>query len=390
MHVVVLRLQGRVSEGLTTPLEWYEDEGLQPLGTLQGKLSPNGEIVSTYQTWKQLYGDLGEATRLEFEAEDGQVLIRRNQRRTARKECDVAAHQLEHQFQDWLNDSPRFQRLTRQLSEICGSAEAVRFLVRADDPQLQQLPWHLWDELRRNHRQIPLSLGTLEHQQGRSQRLTLPIRVLAVIGHSAQINVDPDLKVLQSIPDLQITYLHEPTRAAVADALAHSDGWDILFYAGHSRTENLVVGKKTQGVLVLNDRDSFTLEDLRHHLRIAVNRGLQICIFNSCDGLGVARQLMEIKIPYVIYMREPVPDRVAHVFFRAFMTQFAMQGHSIHQAVFLARQALEAIQDRFPTPVGFPLFFSNPMPARCNGPRRQLLKPFQQAHFVPSIRYGLG
>jgi len=65
------------------------------------------------------------------------------------------------------------------------------------------------------------------------------------------------------------------------------------------------------GFLELNQQDSITIDDLKESLRTAISHGLQLVIFNSCDGLGLAKQLEDLHLPQMIVMRERVPDEVA-------------------------------------------------------------------------------
>ncbi len=62
--------------------------------------------------------------------------------------------------------------------------------------------------------------------------------------------------------------------------------------------------------------DALTIADLKYGLKKAIRHGLQLAIFNSCDGLGLAYQLEDLHIPYIIVMREPVEDKVAREFLK--------------------------------------------------------------------------
>jgi branched-chain amino acid transport system substrate-binding protein len=386
MHVVVLRLRGQVSEGIHVTLEWRPEHSFQTQGTLLGTLAPNAEITALYTDWRQHYCNLGEATRLEFEAPSGQRLDLRRQKQQILQQCDQAAQQLEENFKKWLNSAGDFQRVARQLSEIYGSSESVRLLIRTDDPELQRLPWHLWGELQR--RSTPIALSSLEHEQGSVSPLTSPVRVLAIFGCDRNINLTPDLATLNSIANIELTTLRQPQRHEVAQALRQPIGWDVVFFAGHSKTEG------QHGILSINEFDSFTSKDLHQHLKIAAANGLKICIFNSCDGLGLARHLADLKIPYVIYMREPVPDQVAHRFFQSFIQHFSTKSSSIHDAVLAAQHDLEAIQDRFPYATWLPTLFQQPHASALRWPqphpmkRLPMLRPPMMALMLLAIATG--
>jgi hypothetical protein len=79
-----------------------------------------------------------------------------------------------------------------------------------------------------------------------------------------------------------------------------------------------------------------TTSDLKYALKTAVEKGLKIAVFNSCDGLGLARELADLKIPQILVMREPVPDKVAQEFLKYFLIAYA-RGESFYLAVKEAR-----------------------------------------------------
>lgn len=350
MRVVILRLQGQLSQGIQATLEWRQENSPHIEGTLQGTLPPKTDLATLYTDWQKHYLDLGSATRLEFVAESDQHL---SQLRNAKKQCVQTAQQLEELMNQWLNhDSDDFQRITRQLAELYGSSKDLRLLIRTDDTELQRLPWQLWDHVQRNP-QIPISLGPLEYRQAQLKSLEIPVRVLAILGSDHNIDLDHEQDILMGIPDIDLTLLKQPSRDQVARALKDEKGWDLLFFAGHSHTED------HQGVISINETDSLTLKDLHHHLSIAAHRGLQVCILNSCDGLGLAHHLSGLSIPYIVYMREPVPDQVAHKFLASFVQYFS-QGNSVHNAVLSARHDLESIQDQFPYATWLPIIFQQP------------------------------
>ncbi|MCJ8282273.1 MAG: CHASE2 domain-containing protein, partial [Rivularia sp. ALOHA_DT_140] len=91
----------------------------------------------------------------------------------------------------------------------------------------------------------------------------------------------------------------------------------------------------------------------------AIERGLQLAIFNSCEGLGLAAQLTDLHIPQIIVMREPVPDSVAQQFLKHFLTIFA-GGEPFYLAVREARERLQGIEGEYPGASWLPVIFQNP------------------------------
>ncbi len=78
----------------------------------------------------------------------------------------------------------------------------------------------------------------------------------------------------------------------------------MLFFAGHSHTQ------EETGVIYINENptnNSLPIAQLAEALKAAIEKGLKIAIFNSCDGLGLGDGLEKLNIPTTIVMREPVP-----------------------------------------------------------------------------------
>jgi len=93
----------------------------------------------------------------------------------------------------------------------------------------------------------------------------------------------------------------------------------------------------------------------------AIAKGLQLAIFNSCNGLGLAKQLEDLHIPQIIVMRELVPDQVAQEFLKYFLDAFA-GGESLYLAVRSARGRLhdEGLEAGIPGVTWLPIICQNP------------------------------
>ncbi|NJO31540.1 MAG: myosin kinase [Richelia sp. SL_2_1] len=100
------------------------------------------------------------------------------------------------------------------------------------------------------------------------------------------------------------------------------------------------------------------MAELRDSLQTAIQQRLQLAIFNSCDGLGIAAELESLHIPQVIVMREPVPDFVAQEFLKYFLEAFT-NGRSLCIAVGYARRQLAMLEDDFPCASWLPVIVQN-------------------------------
>ena len=206
-------------------------------------------------------------------------------------------------------------------------ADEVRAIVQTDNDLLRRLPWHLWNVLQeQGFSKVEFALSAPRSQR-RERIYRENVRILAILGDGQGINVQEDRRELkQWCGDAEIVLLEQPEREQLNRYLWDERGWDILFFAGHSMTEG------AKGRIFLNKTDSLTMEELRYALEEAAERGLQVAIFNSCDGLGIAAELESLHVPQVVVMREPVPDSVAQQFLKDFFREFT-GGQSFSQTV---------------------------------------------------------
>lgn len=336
-------------------------EDHQPVVERVGKLPANEALLTAWQSWHNSYRSLQAPTRIRPLEITYQGSIQPQV-----SACVQRSQMLQHQFQQWFMDSD-FQPLSQMLREELNRADRIRIVVRTDSLVLQQMPWHLWDLIERYpFAEVGLSPLTSQRiarvkEQSASARLrdrAEKVRVLAILGNSAGIDVEQDRRSIEALPNAAVTYLVEPERSQLNEELWNQP-WDILFFAGHSvsqqRESGLTGGRSAlQGRLYLNPQDSLTIEALSYGFRRAIANGLQLAIFNSCDGLGLAHELKGLGLPHMILMREPVPDCVAQTFLRHFLTAYA-SGDSLYFAQKQARERLQGLENTFPCASWLPI-----------------------------------
>ena len=272
--------------------------------------------------------------------------------------------QFQEQLNDWLNSGYReWQRIRNQLlvQQNSGSDEETQVIIETGDSQLRQLPWHLWDLFSEHYSEAEVILSLPEYQP---RPVTMPppvttpppasrVRILAILGNTEGINVEEDLATLKKeLSNADIIPLENPQRQELYSRLLN-ENWDIIFFAGHSNSQ--ING----GQIYIGD-DYLQLNDLVYPLRKAIDRGLKLAIFNSCDGLELAHKLATWHLPQSIVMRESIPDRVAQEFLKKFLKEFA-QRKSLYVAVREARQYLQFMMKRdFPYASWLPVIYQNP------------------------------
>ena len=331
-----------------------------------GRLPPAPVLADLYRTWQLTYQlctnrlmlrqppdamdgsgleiDLGGVTNVSLDSLDG------------------LSRQLKQAVNAWLT-SEGLLTVERQLRSHLNPTDEIRMIVETDSDPLLRLPWHCWDFFQ-NYPRAEMALSRPEYKRGRASRPRSDkqqVRILAIIGDRRGIDVEPERQALQALPNAEVEFLVTPSRQEFNQALWDKAGWDLLFFAGHSQTEGQ--NESQTGRIYINENpshNSLTIEQLEEALKVAIDNGLQLAIFNSCDGVGLAQALGRLQIPQVIVMREPVPNRVAQAFLQYFLAAFAGEQLPLYEAMRQARQRLQGLEDEFPGASWLPVLCQNP------------------------------
>jgi len=350
VNLVILTLgTGNFNQGFpsVTAQIWTEGDRL-PIQPNPGELLSAPEIVEVYHHWQSQYNRfIGSIKSSRMEK------IQSNVTNVSKVDLDKLAEELEEKLNKWLN-AEQFLAIDRILREKFQRSDEIQVIIQSDDIDVRRLPWHLWDFLK-PYRKAEIALSSPFYD--RPLKTPVPrnrIRILSILGDDRGIDIDKDKQLLTQF-DPQAGFLVKRTRQELDAQLWSEQGWDILCFSGHSSSE--MDGSK--GYIKINDTDKLTIPELKNALTTAIERGLQIAIFNSCDGLGLANQLASLHIPQIIVMREPVPDFVAQEFLKHFLTAFA-SGKSFYLSVREAREKLQSLEQYFPCASWLPVICQNP------------------------------
>ncbi|MBD2774269.1 CHASE2 domain-containing protein [Iningainema tapete] len=341
--VVLKFIQGSFEKGFPVILQ-ISEENSRPQSEVIGELPPNLELLLNFNRWQAIYRSL------DFSARP--IGLPKPMPQVSIEECTQPAEHLRLRLNCWLQ-SESFRPIREKWLEKLRTSEEIRVIFQTEDYQLQNLPWHLWDLMERyTNAEIAVSAPSYEQLSLSTPNTT--VKILAILGDSTGIDIDTDRGILEQLPDSDVKFLVEPERKDLTDSLWEQN-WDILFFAGHSSSS----GAGDKGNIYINQTESLTISQLKYGLKNAVARGLKLAIFNSCDGLGLARELAILQIPQLIVMREPVPDRVAQTFLKHFLQAYAL-GKSLYLAVREARERLQGLEGQFPCASWLPVIYQNP------------------------------
>ena len=355
--LVSIDLLGDLQSGCKVNLEIFTEGDRDWIGKAQAQLPARPQISDRYVDWQSHY--LARVAPM-------RVVSRINVSKPPDASIPAikkARDRLNFSVNEWLSSGEMFPVKEELLRKVKDEREEIRFIFNVENSELRRLPWHSWHIFNRYYVNaeagLYLPVGTRHPVTPREG-----VRVLAVfgrreaLGQTTIIRTDRDWEMLESHlsarSNAEIIRLVEPTLEELGEQLERQRP-QILFFAGHSNTE-----EDGSGLIALNQKENITIDDLRHDLREAIERGLQLAVFNSCDGLGIARQLEKLEIPNIIVMRESVPDEVAQRFLQRFLEAFAA-GKPLHIAMRKAREKMKrSLDSRFPGASELPVIFQNP------------------------------
>ncbi|MBW4620488.1 MAG: ABC transporter substrate-binding protein [Cyanosarcina radialis HA8281-LM2] len=370
--------KGSFEQGFAVKLLIKDEDSGKLLAKTEGNLSPTIEILELYQQWQNHYLSWGKTYRWwGRQIEIPEEIITNI---STIDECQSAAIALAKGLNKWLKQSD-LNKIEHTLLMTVNptdlvAVESVRFILQTQRIELQRLPWHEWHFLQENYSnaEMALSISEIPHKQ----LPTRQVRVLAILGSDENIDIVTDLNSLNKhLKQVEIDVIRNEhdaplTRSKLKNKLRNlvqKQNLDVIFFAGHSSStfseESLDIHQVSTDLPVkiwISKEEYFSPldEGFKNIFKQAVKKGLKLAIFNSCDGLGLARQLADLQIPHMVVFKEPVHDKVAQAFLEEFLQKFAT-GSPLHLAVNESRQWLQdELEENSPGASYLPAVFVNP------------------------------
>ncbi len=275
------------------------------------------------------------------------------------KELEEAEKDLTSRINTWLNsgDNPDWRKIRDSIQQHLHKDDDIQVIIQTGDIRLWQVPWQGWSLFAKDYPKTEIALSPAEGQSPKTSPPSTRVRILAVLGKSDEIDIDFDRKMIDGLCSngAEVEFLTKPSKEELLKRLWDKNGWDIFFFAGHSETQNNEIG-----LLHLSEKESLEINGFKNSLRTAIQNGLQLAIFNSCDGLGLANQLSKLHLPQSIVMREPIPDIVAQKFLQDFLSAFS-SGSAFYASVREARDKMEEFWNKeYPGIAWLPVICQNP------------------------------
>ncbi|BAQ59965.1 adenylate cyclase [Geminocystis sp. NIES-3708] len=311
--------EGNFESGFPVSIRLSQDDTKELLVETEGRLPPAPNLYKSYTNWQSSYRNLSVSLRLG--ATETQVT------NVAVSQCQEYIDTLQIDLNHWLENS-QVQSLLLDLFPHLNQQDLIRFVIQTADVRLWQLPWYLWAVWHR-YPQTEIALSKPNCQKpnrGENTDYSRKVRILAILGDRRGIDIERDRRILNSLPNAEVVFLDQPNLTELTPLWEQS--WQILFFAGHSVSKN----NSQCGLLQINPYETIDIQRLKNTLAKAIHNGLELAIFNSCDGLGLGFTLADLQLPQTIIMREAVPDEVAQEFLKYFLQAYS-GGETLYQAV---------------------------------------------------------
>ncbi len=265
---------------------------------------------------------------------------------------------LKIELNKWLGESD-FARIERSLRTKLGETEEITVVIQASQRSIWQLPWYLWDFF--TDYSLAVEVFSNPENTDISNPLVQPngkVDILALFGTDPLLNLDRDLQCLQSLPGANLKPFETTSAQDIVDRL-NLDAPDILYLSGHG--ESVEYERELEGVIYLNPQTTIEISTLKPEIKKAVICGLQIAIFNCCSGLGIAHQLRDANITYLIVMRAEIPNRIAQEFLEKLLAEYS-SGADFVRAFQLARDRISiSTKSWLKFANWLPVLFHNPL-----------------------------
>ena len=322
-------------------------------------------LSELYQTWRKAYLNFYK-TSLRARVpkpknEQGKIRLSQDwHRRLVQAEA-----QLLSEFHRWLRREELYEiraKIATEGKKITDNNPIGLFLTCSSE--LERLPWETLElvaEFASSVAIVRSPINISNPNKNAPKRRRKP-RILAILGDDTGLDLTGDresLNALKQVAEVELVtwQTQQPAaeiKAQIQQVLTDERGWEVLFFAGHSK-ETAITG----GELAIAPNIALAVTEIAPQLKLAQTNGLQFALFNSCSGLSIANSLIDLGLSQVAVMREPIHNQVAQVFLMQFLQALA-DYQNVQQALITAGQYLKQQNLAYPSAYLIPSLFCHP------------------------------
>jgi hypothetical protein len=356
MKKIIIKLgNGDLASGFSSVNVELTGDDLKPWQNLCS-LRAAPDLKSSLNQWELLYKEIVRLNRDDLHR--GVIFAEQAITNVSIQDLRNLHDRLKIELNKWLDESS-FSHIEKSLRTRLNASEEITIVIQASQRSIWQLPWYLWNFFT----DYPLAVEVFSNPENTdvSNLLVQPngkVDILALFGTDPLLNLDRDFQCLKSLSDVHLKPFETTSAQDIVDRL-NLDSPDILYISGHGKS--VEYESELEGVIYLNPQTTLEISTLKAEVKKAVICGLQIAVFNCCSGLGIAHQLSDINIPYLIVMRAEIPNRIAQEFLEKLLFEYS-SGADFVRAFQLARDRISISTESWLKFANWlPVLFHNPL-----------------------------
>jgi hypothetical protein len=323
-------------------------------GGRQCKLPANQNLKQLLLSWKALYPY---AIKSFGQVSLAPVFETEGIKNISRQDIKGINQSFKDAINDWLNRS-EFGDIIATFRSKLNPDDRILIIIVSEQANIWRLPWHYWSFFDDHHQSVEVFCKPINDKPIPIElQCNGGVNIFGLIGQDPKLNLNLDF--LKTLPQVkQIKTLKTTSAYEFGTNLNQGIPWDVFIFNGHANTVEDI--STQEGIIYLDNDTHIEISDLKTEVKKAVDRRLQIAIFNCCSGLGIAEQLSDVNIPYIIVMREKIPNLIAQRFLEDLLTKYS-QGDSFPEAFRSARERLKLSEGGFAKVADWlPILFHNP------------------------------
>jgi len=268
------------------------------------------------------------------------------------------------EFHRWLRREELYEIRAKVAGE-CGDNITPTTLFLTCSENLERLPWETWELGAEFGCSVAIArspINITSSNQNGTKKVYKP-RILVILGDDTGLDLQQDVIAINALKQIaEVRFLTWDSQQSSSEikrqiqcTLTDEKGWSILFFAGHSNETS-----NTGGELAIAPNVVLSMSEIASELRTAQDNGLQFALFNSCNGLSIAKSSIDLGLSQVAVMREPIHNQVAQVFLVQFLEALA-DYQNVHQALIKAGEHLKTQENLvYPSAYLIPSLFCHP------------------------------
>ena len=297
------------------------------------------DTIKAYKKWQREYDNLLDVIDTQNKQNYSVIESKSQNNETIRAKVLLSFEECTKTLNTWfenlkINEDSLFKKIEHEL--ITSGTSQVKLVIQTEDKDLQKLFWNrltiLTDSRFRDRTGIVYSLLNTRSSHRENNKINDKIlRILVIYGDGEdELELAEELKIFLQWNENKansswVQVIKAPDCYEDLITTFTEERWDIIYFTGHGTHYPIEIIQEPcqeyseQIIKICNKQISVeqfcTL--LEHN-----NPYLKLVILSCCDGLELAKKLLEKSVPQIIYIREKITPKTSVNFLKFFLEEF--------------------------------------------------------------------